>query len=296
MIQQRVTQQYVTARALAGLQGNVSRLSTLQEKLSSGRELQRPSDSPAGTSSSLQLRAEARATRQHITNADNGIGWLGATDTALTSALDQVRRVRDLTLQGMSAGVAGNPEAREAMAAEINSIRESLISVANTRFGDRPVFGGVVAGPVAYQPDGTYVGEAAPVNRTVGANERIRVDTDGATTFGTGPDQLFAVLTQISTAFTNDPAALGAGLERLDGAMRTLQTQLADVGARYNRLTQVRQTSEDRLLTLKTQLSDIEDIDLPETIMKLQLQEVAYQAALGATARAIQPSLMDFLR
>jgi flagellar hook-associated protein 3 FlgL len=49
-------------------------------------------------------------------------------------------------------------------------------------------------------------------------------------------------------------------------------------------------------LTLKTQLSDIEDIDLPETIMKLQLQEVAYQAALGATARAIQPSLMDFLR
>src|SRR5688572_22550747 len=126
MIQQRVTQQSIAARALTGLQANVSRLSTLQQQLSSGKQLTRPSDSPAGTASSLQTRAESRTTRQHITNADNGIGWLGATDTALTSALDQVRRARDLTLQGMSAGVAGSPEGRAATAAEIDSIRESL--------------------------------------------------------------------------------------------------------------------------------------------------------------------------
>jgi hypothetical protein len=31
-------------------------------------------------------------------------------------------------------------------------------------------------------------------------------------------------------------------------------------------------------------------------MVDLQLQEVAYQAALGATARALQPNLMDFLR
>jgi hypothetical protein len=31
-------------------------------------------------------------------------------------------------------------------------------------------------------------------------------------------------------------------------------------------------------------------------LIDLQLQEVAYQAALGATAKALQPSLMDFLR
>jgi flagellar hook-associated protein 3 FlgL len=30
--------------------------------------------------------------------------------------------------------------------------------------------------------------------------------------------------------------------------------------------------------------------------VELQLQEVAYQAALGATAKVIQPSLVDFLR
>ncbi|MEO2105974.1 MAG: flagellar hook-associated protein 3, partial [Actinomycetota bacterium] len=41
---------------------------------------------------------------------------------------------------------------------------------------------------------------------------------------------------------------------------------------------------------------EAEDVDLPETIMELQLQEVAYQAALNATSRVIQPSLLDFLR
>ena len=35
---------------------------------------------------------------------------------------------------------------------------------------------------------------------------------------------------------------------------------------------------------------------LPATVVELQLTDVAYQAALGATAKVIQPSLVDFLR
>lgn len=37
-------------------------------------------------------------------------------------------------------------------------------------------------------------------------------------------------------------------------------------------------------------------IDLPKTIMEMQLQQASYQAALAAGARVIQPSLIDFLR
>ena len=40
----------------------------------------------------------------------------------------------------------------------------------------------------------------------------------------------------------------------------------------------------------------VDVLDLPKTILELQLQSVAYQAALGATARVIQPTLLDFLR
>jgi flagellar hook-associated protein 3 FlgL len=58
----------------------------------------------------------------------------------------------------------------------------------------------------------------------------------------------------------------------------------------------MRNAATDQLLTLTTSLSEAEDIDLPKTIVELQMQEVAYKAALGATARVVQPSLLDFLR
>jgi flagellar hook-associated protein 3 FlgL len=71
---------------------------------------------------------------------------------------------------------------------------------------------------------------------------------------------------------------------------------VADIGARYGRVLTVRQTAEDRIITLGSALSNVENIDLPKTITELQMQQVSYQAALAATAKAIQPSLLDFLR
>lgn len=38
------------------------------------------------------------------------------------------------------------------------------------------------------------------------------------------------------------------------------------------------------------------NVDIASVIEDLQLQEIAYLASLGATARVIQPSLTDFLR
>jgi flagellar hook-associated protein 3 FlgL len=52
----------------------------------------------------------------------------------------------------------------------------------------------------------------------------------------------------------------------------------------------------DRSLTVASRLSEIEDIDLPKTIMEMKLQETSYQAALAASAKVIQPSLIDYLR
>jgi flagellar hook-associated protein 3 FlgL len=58
----------------------------------------------------------------------------------------------------------------------------------------------------------------------------------------------------------------------------------------------MKQSAQDRLLTVTSQLSDVEDVDLPKTIMEMQLQQTSYQAALAASAKVIQPSLIDFLR
>lgn len=291
----RVTQRSIADRALLGLQTNLDRLSTLQGQLSSGRAISQPSDSPMGTVSALQLRASIADNAQWIRNAEDGLGWLGTIDSALSSATAMTGRVRDLVLQGLNTGSASQ-QSRDVMATEVDQLRNALIGVANTTYLDRPVFGGTTTGKLAFDSNGVYLGDANPVARTVDANTRVRVESTGPEVFGSGTGNLFQVLANISLDLRTDPTQLSADLGKLDAAANLMMSQTADVGARYQRVDQMRQAAEDRQLNLKSALSGVEDIDLPKTMMELQMQQVAYQSALGATAKVIQPSLLDFLR
>ena len=292
----RVTESSIHTRVLANLQRNIAKGEKIQEQLSSGKQINRPSDSPTGTVASMQLRGESRAVQQYSRNADDGLGWLSTLDSTLSNTSTLVNRARDLTVQGLSSGT-NTAQSNEALATEIDQIKSSLIGYANTKYLDRPVFGGTTTGDTAYDVAGNYVGDAGQTTRTVGANSKVRVDATGPEAFGTGGTQLFTVLQGISDSIrSGDSDALNAGLDKLDKASDLMKNTLSDVGARYNRVTQMKQSAQDRLLSVTSQLSDVEDVDLPKTIMDMQLQQTSYQAALAASAKVIQPSLIDFLR
>jgi flagellar hook-associated protein 3 FlgL len=292
----RVTESSIHTRVLNNLQRNIAKGEKIQEQLASGKQINRPSDSPTGTVTSMQLRGETRANRQYSRNADDGLGWLSTLDSTLTNTSTLVNRARDLTVQGLNSG-SSSAQSNEALATEIDQIKSSLIGYANTKYLDRPVFGGTTTGDTAYDSGGNYVGDTGQITRTVGANLKVRVDATGPETFGSGDTQLFTVLQSISDSIrAGDTAGLGDNLKRLDSAGDLMKNTLSEVGARYNRVTQMKQSAQDRLLSVTSQLSDVEDVDLPQTIMDMQLQQTSYQAALAASAKVIQPSLIDFLR
>lgn len=301
-IPSRVTDTSMATKALSDLQRSQARSQKLQSQISGGKLLTRPSDSPTGTVTSLQLRGEVRATQQYGRNADDGLGWLGTIQDTLGDASSSVIRVRDLTVQALN--TSNNDQSREALAVEIDNIREQLLGQANGKYMDRPVFGGTTPGAVAYSEDPTthqitYAGNANPTTRTVGPNAKVRIETTGPEAFGkSGTDtELFTVLDTISKSIrSNDQETLNNSLGNLDTAHDLLKSALSDVGARYNRVEQMKQSADDHLLSVSSQLSDIEDVDLPKAIMELQIQQTSYQAALAATAKVIQPSLIDFLR
>ncbi len=309
MVTGRVTEGSIHTRVLANLQRNIAKGAQIQEQLSSGKQLNRPSDSPAGTVSALQLRGETRTSQQYIRNADDGLGWLSTVEDTLSSASTMINRARDLTVQGLNTSTNG-ALANEAMAKEIDQIRSGLISQANTRYLDRPVFGGNTVGPAAYSAAGVWAGNSyvpdppemaaiTSVSRTVGSGVKVRVDMTGPEAFGdnTTNTGLFKALENISASLrAGDSAALATNLKDLDTAGNRLKSAISEIGSRYNRVTQMKDSAQDRLLSVASQLSDIEDIDLPKTIMDMQLQQTSYQAALAATAKVIQPSLIDFLR
>jgi flagellar hook-associated protein 3 FlgL len=292
----RVTERNLSQNAMRGLQANQNRLSQTEAQLTSGKQISRPSDSPTGTMTAMLLRSDLRTQDQYSRNAADGTNWLNTIDSALGSVNDQSQRVRDLMIQGMSAGAGGSDTARAGIAAEVSQIHDSVIGVANTKYLDRPVFGGTTGGAAAYDGDGNYVGDSGTVTRTVAEGTKVRVDSGGPDVFGTGDTQLFKVLADVADHLVNDPSQLSDDLDRLDAAMKTVQTAQASVGARTNRVQALQQTATDRGVDLQSQLSEVEDIDLPKTITDMTLQQTAYQAALGATAKVIQPSLMDFLR
>jgi flagellar hook-associated protein 3 FlgL len=296
----RVTQNLMTQRSLGSLQQGLGRLSKIQEQLSTGRVLNRPSDSPSDTTSAMRIRASLADQQQYARNAQDGLGWLGQVDNTLSGMSDQLRRARDLALQGANSGAVG-PAARDALATEVDQIREGLLSSANSSYLGRPVFGGITAGDTAYAENlagqVVYAGTPGAVNRVVGDGVVVDVQMAGPDAFGPDGTSVFDQLDALSIALrSGNDAGIQQGINDLNSSMDRVTSALADVGTRYSRLEKATQLASDTELSLTTSLSELENVDLPKAMVDLQMQEVAYQAALATTARVLQPSLVDFLR
>jgi flagellar hook-associated protein 3 FlgL len=300
----RITQRALTLTSLQGLNTNLAALNKLQQQLSSGKTISQPSDDPTGTNTSMVTRLDMAGNAQHARNISDGQTFLDATDSALQNILSQVQRVRSLTVQALNNG-ANDPNSENDIATEVTGIQKSLIAQANQVVQGRPIFGGVTSGSKAYDPTtGAYVGVGGangiavqPLTRRVSDVEAIRVDITGPEAFGdpaSGKD-LFAVVGNIAND-VNNPTALAQDLTDLDTVIGGLTTAAADVGTREARMQTAASLNTSHQLTLQTKLSATEDVDLPKTIMNLQMQQVSYQAALSVTSQALQPTLVDFLK
>ena len=304
----RITHRSIQESTLANLQRNLSAMNTLQEQLSTQKRINRPSDDPTGTVNVLTLRADLRATEQHRRNADDAIGWLTTAERALDTTSERLRRVQTLTLQALNSG-AQSPAGLQAIAVEIRGIRDDVLQQANQQYLGRSVFAGTsgsaaVIAPGGTLPDGTtaagYTWTDVPgvgVARQINGNATVDVDTKGRLVFGEDEDSVFAVLDRIAAAVVA-PGQPGLGdlKTELDAQYDIVTRALTGLGARNGRVADAHPAADARTLSLTTSLSEVESIDLPATIVQLQSQEVAYKAALGATAKVLQPSLMDFLR
>jgi flagellar hook-associated protein 3 FlgL len=290
----RVPNQMLVNNSLIALQKSFQKLSDLQGEASSLKRLSKPSDAPADVVAAMSLHAGLARGDQYTRNLSDAQGWLGNADNALTSVVTQLQKVNDLVVQASNASLDAN--ARQGIATQIDSIRQSLIGVANTQYAGRPIFAGTASGDSAYDASGQYVGVSSAVERNIAPGQRIQVNVNGDTVFGQPGSDLFNTLTQISQAVQNDPTQLTTLQTTLSTQTNQVQTQLAQVGSQFLRVQNMQSQNTSNGLTMKQNLSSIEDADIAEVMVNLQAQQVAYQAALQATARAIQPSLTDFLK
>src|SRR3546814_3914414 len=81
--------------------------------------------------------------------------------------------------------------AREALAVEIEGLREHMLGVANTKHLGRPLFGGTTSNDDAFAADGSYQGDAGAIERTVMDGLTVQVNVPGSQVFGPDGNNVF---------------------------------------------------------------------------------------------------------
>ena len=301
----RVTNRTIAQTSLNGLQSLAARNQKVQQEMSSGKAITKPSDDPVGTNNALQFRTEIKTNEQYVRSAQNGASWLAVQDGTLQTVSDRMNRLKELAVLGTNTG-SMDANAREAIAIEVESIKDDIFGLANTTYLGRPVFGASTDGSVAFSSSTsgspatttyTYQGGSAEVTRRVAPQTDVTVSTAGTDVFGDGAGGLFAKLDSFVTALrSNDTAGIAKGNTDIDTGSTLVRAALASVGSRAQQIDRLADLASDRAGDLKNSLSGVEDIDIAEKSIEFSMASVAYQASLAVTAKAIQPTLVDFLR
>lgn len=293
----RITSGLLVEKSLSRLQNRLSSFEQAQARLSSGRTFEVASEDVNGMNSALSLRSERRSIDQAIKNAGDGSTRIDLADTKLQQSLATMRRIRDLAIRGAST-LPGTELA--AIGDEISSLNEQLATLANSSYLGQGLFNGTATDQAVSFVAGAwqYNGDNGAVNRRVSGNEVVKVNMTADDVFGfTTPEDAFTMVSRLEGLIrSGDTTGVANTISDVDGAMSSVSGALAQLGAAGNRI----ETSIERDLalseTIRRQLSSIEDIDLAEAVLEIQTEEVALQATMGAVARAMQPTLMDYMQ
>jgi flagellar hook-associated protein 3 FlgL len=119
---------------------NTEKMLKLQNNVGTGLKHRIPRENPIGVNHSITHDRVLFELEQFERNVDDGISRLNVADTALASATDILQRVRELGVQGAN-GIYTQKD-RMVIATEIDQLLNELVTLANTRYKGRAMFGG----------------------------------------------------------------------------------------------------------------------------------------------------------
>ncbi|NFH68722.1 flagellar hook-associated protein 3 [Clostridium botulinum] len=136
----RITTSMLSSNYKSNMTTNLNHIQKIQNQLSSGKEISRPSDNPYKVSRTMQMYTEIGANKQYNENIKDISNWLDTTDTSLNQMENVFARVRELLV------TAGNgaygPDEKKAIQDEIKERVNEMGQILNTNFDGVYIFGG----------------------------------------------------------------------------------------------------------------------------------------------------------
>lgn len=282
----RVTQSMLANNSLRHLSNTYNRMGALQEQLNTGKKITRPSDDPVAAMKSITYRTGVVQVEQFKRNFTEAHSWIDNTDAALDQATKAMHRIYDLTVRA-SNGTFEETQL-EAIATEIDEIKQQLIDIANTKVGDKYIFNGT-------NTDQARIGgdiSNEPVKIELSKGIEVQVNVTNKDLFSEGFFKEIEDLVNVIKA----EGDIGEYIEKMQDLTKTVVSERASLGARANRIDLMEQRVDQQEEISKKMMSDNEDVEYEQVITQLVIEESLLRANLSVSSRIVQPTLIDFLR
>jgi flagellar hook-associated protein 3 FlgL len=296
-------------RSTEQLSGVQARLTKVQEQLSTGLQIVKPSDAPDKASLVTRLQSELsrQAGYQDTLKAVNV--RLTAEETALKNTSDVMFRIKELAVQAANDTLGAQD--RQSIALELGSLRDQILSLANSQDSNGNfLFSGSRAGEEAFSKDSNgriiYQGDHARMKVNVGDNRQMNLNLPGSDIFtrvvrddGKGGKvgvDFFQALDDLTQAVkTADRTKMQRGIGEIDTLQMGVSEGLGQIGADLSVVDMQTTVLDQVVLRLQTTRSDIEDLDYTEAITRMNKDQLALEAAQSSFSKISQMSLFKFL-
>lgn len=283
---------------------HLSRIEKYQNEVSSGRRLNKPSDHPDDAMLALGIQSYNASLAQYMRNIEDGRLRLNLAENTLNDIQNLTTRAKDLALMGSNSTL--NSSDRKNIAIEVNQLLEHLLTLANQKSTDGYLFGGTQTESKPFDAIRNGQGEIESVaahgeisgqlKRMVSENMTISVNVD-AKGLLYGEKNLFKTLIKLRDALrSGDTQTISDTAGELSDLLDKVLEKVSEVGSKSQFLEERKSELDAEKLEYTKRLADLRDADLTESLVNLQQEEVAYQAALSVGAEILKTSMLNFIK
>ncbi len=305
----KVSTSYLFDRATDRMSVIQNRLAKTQAQMAETKQILNPSDAPDQAAAIQRLKGEVDRQEKNSGMLKIAQSRYKAEEAALNSANDVLIRLKELTIQAANGTVASND--RQAIAAEMSTLKDQLLSLGNSRddngnylfSGTRvrtPAFQVDSNGAVQYMGDQTQTRIPAGVDRTVlytrsGTDVFSRVvrQTNGVTTSVGFFDSLDRLITAVKNS---NQQTIQDGVGDLSQMHDNITLTLAQTGSDQSVVQSQLDILDQTTIRLKSTLSEIEDLDYAKAVTQMNKEMLALQSAMGSFSKISGLSLFDYIK
>ena len=273
-------------------------LAKLQEQLTTGKRINRPSDDASGYAQVGKLNVLNDRYAQHLRAVDAARLWVNQTEQALDEIGELFMQAREHATAAMNDSQSAEERAIEADFLE--ALLTEMVDLMNAKSGDEYLFAGSRTTVKPFDDSGpsvVYNGNDGGRERRVGLETALNINITGADLHDTGEGYTItdAMQNMIDALRANDRDAMETAFGEIEVSHEHVQRLTSKTGATANRLNLVQSQVHEAQMMLESRASEIGDVDVADALMRFQREQTGLQATLQTTSMLLRNTLLDYL-